>query len=208
MINNITGVDARFQMGVAKTAQSHYSTPIPPILGFKTPKLGLKATLRVNKFKRRDGIVIVGDIDDDYVEVVEEEIDDGNSLDDNVNFFQAMGKRKRKLKYLKECYVIDYIQAPQVRCGLGTQAIKGLAEKAMFDDKIQGRIVTFSAPLCNESSPAQFFYKLGFRFVEQSANEHIKDCLIKNIPDLPAQTGMMYLPKENLQKLLRYGDLF
>ena len=39
-------------------------------------------------------------------------------------------------------------------------------------------------------------------------NERIKDCLIKRIPDIPPQTGMMYLPKLNLNKLLRDGDLF
>ena len=78
----------------------------------------------------------------------------------------------------------------------------------MFDPRIQGRIVTYSAPVWQESSPAIFFYKLGFRFLEPEANKRIQQCIENKTPDLPAQTGMMYLPKANLHKLLRYGELF
>ena len=204
MINNIASVDTSLQQrNVAKTTQSRVSFAIPPILSFKTPFIKEKATLRVKKFKRGDNIAIVGDVDDDYDEIVEEEYDDGSGY----NFFQ-LPPPKRKMKYLKNCYVIDYIQSPKSRCGLGTEAIKQLAEKAMFDNMADGRIVTFSSPVWKESSPALFFYKLGFRFMEKGANEYMEDCLIKKVPDIPPQTGMMYLPKNNLHKLLRYGDLF
>ena len=208
MINNITGVDAHMQrMSVAKTTPSRVGLSMPPVLGFKTRTLNGKAELRVKKFKRSDGIIIVGDIDDDYVDIVEE---DDNSIElpmKNFNFVDYASPKKQT-KYLKDCYVVDYIQSPQARCGLGTEALKGLAEKAMFDPKIQGRIVTYSAPVWQESSPALFFYKVGFRFMEPQANERMKECLIKNIPDLPPQTGMMYLPKAHLHKLLHYGELF
>lgn len=207
MINNITNVDARLtqQMSIAKARPSSVSVSIPPIIGFKTPFLKEKATLRVKKFKRADNIIIAGEIDDDYVDIVEEEIE--SSSTSSYNFFNPTSQ-KRKLKYLKNCYVIDYIQSPKAHCGLGTEAIKGLAEKAMFDSRAEGRIVTFSSPVWRESSPALFFYKLGFRFMEKSANEYMEDCLIKKVPDLPPQTGMMYLPKTHLHKLLRYGDMF
>ena len=207
MINNIATVDTRMQqMSVAKTAPPHVSVPLPPVLSFKTPLFKEKATLRVKKIKRGDNIIIAGEIDDNYVDVVEEEII--TTIDNNsYNFFQPKPET-RKIKYLKNCYIIDYIQSPKVRNGLGTEALKQLAEKAMFDSRAEGRIVTFSAPVCKESSPALFFYKLGFRFMQPSANEYMEECLAKNIPDLPPQTGMMYLPKSNLHKLLRYGDLF
>ena len=78
----------------------------------------------------------------------------------------------------------------------------------MFDEIAQGRIVTFSTPLIQEASPAIFFYKLGFRFTNPASNEFIEECLRKKIPDIPVQTGMMYLPKSRLHKLLRYGELF
>ena len=166
-----------------------------------------KATLRIKKFSRRDNIIIAGIIDDDYVDIIEEEILNESSSNTQ-NFFLPNPAMKKKTKILKDCYVIDYIQSPRQRCGLGTEALKGLAEKAMFDKRAEGRIVTFSSPVWKESSPAQFFYKLGFRFMEEEANNYMEECLIKKIPDIPPQTGMMYLPKKNLHKLLRYGDVF
>ena len=209
MINNISGVNANLQqMNVVKAMPSKTGISLPPILGFRTPIGKGKANLRVKKFKRSDNIIIPGVIDDDYVDIVEE--NDYSGIDDaNQSFtFVNLMPKKKTTRYLKDCYIIDYIQSPQAHCGLGTEALKGLAEKAMFDPKIQGRIVTYSAPVWQESSPALFFYKLGFRFMEPDANERMKECLIKNEPDLPAQTGMMFLPKSQLQKLLHYGEKF
>lgn len=210
MINNITSMDTmRPQMSVAKATPSLSGMSMPAILGFKTPVIGQKATLRTKKIKRSDNIVIVGEIDDDYVDIVEETVNVKRDIDSN--FFssgQIIVPVKHKIKYLKNCYIIDYIQSPKARCGLGSEAIKNLAEKVMFDQKAQGRIVTFSTPIAKESSPALFFYKLGFRFTSPLANEYMEECLKKNVPDIPAQTGMMYLPKSRLHKLLRYGELF
>jgi hypothetical protein len=206
MINNITNVDTHLpQMSVAKSAQSLVSNPLPPILGFKTKKNKGKAELRVKKLTRNDKIVIAGEVEDHYVDIVEVEEDLSNNP--SYNFFNAKPEKKKK-KYLKNCYVIDYIQSPTQGVGLGTEAIRGLVEKAMFDPKAEGRIVTYSSPIWKESSPAQFFYKLGFRFMDPEANKRIAECIAKKMPDLPAQTGMMYLPKANISKLLRYGDVF
>ena len=211
MINNITTMDTRPQLSVAKTTQSLTNVGMPPILGFKTPILNQKALIRVKKIRRGDNILVPGEIEDDYVDIVEVE---RKTDPQNVagNFFThpntVLPPPKRKLKYLKNCYIIDYIQSPKPRCGLGTEAIKQLAEKAMFDSRAEGRIVTFSAPLVKEASPAIFFYKLGFRFTDPEANEIIEKCIKDNMPDIPPQVGMMYLPQSRLQKLLRYGELF
>lgn len=210
MINNITSMDMRPQMSVAKTTASVSSFSMPPILGFKTTPLKEKATIRVKKLKRGDNIAIPGIIDDDYVDVVEETLNLERKPEEG-NFFNNQSfiiPVKRKIQYLKNCYIIDYIQSPKPRCGLGAEAVKALAEKAMFDPKAEGRIVTFSAPLVKESSPAMFFYKLGFRFTSPLANEYMEECLKKKVPDIPVQTGMMYLPKNRLHKLLHYGELF
>ena len=215
MINNITtAVDVRPQIMVSKSTPSLTSMSMPPILGFKTPQLKEKATIRVKKIKRGDNIIIPGEIDDEYVDIVEQEI--SNSKSDNIitggNFFASGGvlapPPKKKLKYLKDCYIIDYIQSPQTGKGQGTEAVKTLAEKAMFDKRADGRIVTFSAPIIKDASPAMFFYKLGFRFTNPSANEYMEECLRNGTNDISPQIGMMYLPKIRLHKLLRYGDLF
>ena len=101
MINNIAGVDARLpQTNVAKATQSRMIFAMPPILSFKTPFIKEKATLRVKKFKRGDNIAIVGDIDDNYVDIVEEDFDDGGGS--AYNFF-PLPPPKKKMKYLKNC---------------------------------------------------------------------------------------------------------
>lgn len=206
MINNITNVDTRLsqQMGIARTTQSHVSIPMPPVLSFKTPFIKEKATLRVKKFKRSDNIIIAGEIEDHYVDIIEENVP---IVGTTYNFFKAPPTTK-KTKYLKNSYIIDYIQSPKVRCGLGTEALKELAEKAFFDTRAEGRIVTFCAPVHQEYSPALFFYKLGFRFMDPEANQYMEECLIKKVPDTPPQKGMMYLPKSNIHRLLRYGEKF
>ena len=121
MINNITTMDLRPQMSVAKATPSVTSMSMPAILGFKTPQLKEKATLRVKKIKRGDNIVIPGEIDDDYVDIVEEEIEYKGKYSqyaDNGgggNFFTSKQSSilytprtyKRKTKYLKNCYIID-----------------------------------------------------------------------------------------------------
>ena len=210
MINIIQSMDTiRPQIQVAKPMASVGGMSMPPILGFKTPPLKEKAILRTKKIKRSDNIAIPGVIDDDYVETVEEIVNLKRDVDSN--FFssgQIIVPVKHEVRYLKNCYIIDYIQSPKQRCGLGSEAIKAFAEKVMFDPKAQGRIVTFSTPVAKESSPALFFYKMGFRFTSPIANEYMEECLRKNVPDIPAQTGMMYLPKARLHKLLRYGELF
>ncbi len=212
MINNISNMDVRPQMAVAKPMASVQSMGMPPILGFKTPPLKEKAKIQVKKVKRGDNLLIPGIIDDDYVDIVEEYVTIKNDNNPQDNFFAAHInnpiKIKRKMKYLKNCYLIDFIQSPKPRCGLGTEAIKNLAEKAMFDTRAQGRIVTYSVPIIKEMSPALFFYKLGFRFTSPEANQYMEECLAKKMPDIPAQTGMMFLPKANLHKLLRYGEMF
>lgn len=223
MINNIASMDMRPQLAaVAKATPSLTSMGMPPILGFKTPEVKEKAIIRVKKIKRGDNIIIPGEIDDDYVDIVEEEIAGarGNTAQPSEysmsggNFFTSptllspTPPPKRRIKYLKHCYIIDYIQSPKPGCGAGTEAIQQLAEKAMFDSRAEGRIVTFSAPLVKEASPAMFFYKLGFRFTDPTANAFMDECLRKNMPDIPAQIGMMYLPKNRLHKLLHYGEKF
>ena len=222
MINNITSMDLRPKMSVAKTTPSLTSMSMPAIIGFKTPQVKEKALIRVKKIKRGDNIVIPGEIDDDYVDIVEEEIEYTGKYKDiqydggGGNFFNSGNVStlftprtyKRKTKYLRNCYIIDYIQSPKPKSGLGTEAVKQLAEKAMFDNRAEGRIVTFSAPVMKESSPALFFYKLGFRFINPESNEVMEECLRANMPDIPPQIGMMYLPKSRLNKLLHYGELF
>ena len=103
MINNIATMDLRPQMAVAKPMASVSSFSMPPILGFKTPPLKEKAIIKVKKVKRGDNIIIPGEIEDDYVDIVEEILPQNNS-----NFFTSQEfvspPIKRQIKYLKNCH--------------------------------------------------------------------------------------------------------
>ena len=93
MINNISNVDTHLQqMSVAKASPSLVSVTTPPILSFKTPFVKEKAILRVKKFKRADNIIIAGEIDDDYVDIVEEEEEVASN---SFNFFKLTPEKKK-----------------------------------------------------------------------------------------------------------------
>ena len=101
MINNISNVDTQIQrMSVAKSMTSHISVATPPILSFSAGFIKEKAILRVKKIKRGDNIAVVGVIDDDYVDSVEEEREVNNS---GYSFFKAEPV-KFKVKYLKNLF--------------------------------------------------------------------------------------------------------
>ena len=120
MINNITTMDLRPQLSVAKASTSLSSMSMPPILGFKTPQLKEKANIRIKKIKRSDNIIIPGVIDEDDVDIVEEDSPNDSGVQSPIvnssggNFFAPSfsptpSTQKRKLKYLKNCYIIEYI---------------------------------------------------------------------------------------------------
>ena len=97
MINNVTGVSASLpQMNVVKAMQSKTGISLPPVLGFKTPIGKGKANLRVKKFKRNDNIALAGEIDDDYVDIVEEnaENEDDGDMNSSFTFVNLMPKKK------------------------------------------------------------------------------------------------------------------
>jgi len=112
-------------------------------------------------------------------------------------------------KYYKDCYELEDILSPERYHGYGTAAIQSLVERSLSDNKTQGRIILNAKVTDGETSPAGFFYKLGFRFTDKVLNHKMKEWLTNN-PDSPISpmiTGVMYLPKENINKVLMYKQL-
>lgn len=110
--------------------------------------------------------------------------------------------------YVKSCFQIDSILSPVRYKGEGTKAVKALVEKAMTDKDTGGRIIIDLKIIDGQTSAAGFFYKLGFRFLETNKNEIMAEWSKgeKNIIS-PKLTGVMYLPKEGIQRLLMYKML-
>ena len=111
-------------------------------------------------------------------------------------------------KYFRTTYLITEIESPVPREGAGTEALQGLVEKSMLDDETQGRVILYQEQCSPEDTSAVFFYKLGFRCAESDSNEILDTVLDKNLTSFELPSGYMYLPKDNIQKLLRYGHLF
>ncbi len=198
-----------------------------PVAGHGSPieeKKKQKAKLKFRKIKASEKLVAPDGIEEEYIY----EVDESNKIsllgnirqclniikgkDTNGNFFLS-GLPEENLplsppKYFNATYLITNIEAPELRKGLGTEAIKGLVEKSIVDDGVDGRVVVYITQLSAEDTSYQFFYKLGFRFVDENVNELVKNELEKEVSELLIPSGYMYLPKSNIQKLLNYGQLF
>ena len=168
------------------------------------------AKIKYHKIKESDKYLVHGNWSEDYaitVEVdnsshkVEEDMTKLMSRYKLITFVKPASKIQKT--YLKSCYKIDLIESPQRYRGAGTKAVLALLEKSLADKETEGRIVVNAEITDGQTSPAGFFYKLGFRFVDKSMNEIMGKWLEKKIEiEAPKLTGMMYLPKQSINKLL------
>lgn len=57
-----------------------------------------------------------------------------------------------------------------------------------------------------KTSPAGFYYKLGFRFANDESNKVMQNWFKTSgrREDSPMETGMMFLPAENIKHCLNY----
>ena len=114
-----------------------------------------------------------------------------------------------KKYYFNNCYELEDIQSPERYSGWGTETMRSLLEMSIQDKDTNGRIIVNAKVTDGETSPVGFFYKLGFRFTDKNLNSQMDDWLRTSPHSCisPMITGMMYLPKENVSKLLMYKCL-
>lgn len=170
------------------------------------------AKIKFHKIKQSNKYSVQGEWNDEYTIKVEcdktnKEIEKNMSaLMNRYRLITFKIPPKQTYTYLKNCYKIDSISAPQRYNGAGTKAIQALLERSLADKDTEGRIVVYAEITDGETSPAGFFYKLGFRFVDASMNDVMEDWVKKNIKtNAPKLTGMMYLPKNHINKLMMYN---
>lgn len=167
------------------------------------------AKIKYRKIKRSDKYTVYGDWKNDYVDEVTVEITNSPEIAELRQKYRLITFKNpvSKTLYLKNCYKIDFIEAPQRYQGAGTKAVKALVERSLADKDTEGRVVVNAEIIDEKTSPAGFFYKLGFRFVDNNQNDKMEAWVReKTILNAPQLTGMMYLPKENINKLLRYKE--
>ena len=170
-----------------------------------------KSTIKYHKIRKHEKYRVKGEIPQDYIsdiKVPKTDVDKLMQLTSKYKLVTFKIPDESHDYYVRSCYQIDYISSPIRYKGEGTKAVKSLLEKSMTDKDTEGRLIVNVKITDNETSSAGFFYKLGFRFIDKSKNNIMKNWLTdeKNILS-PQITGLMYLPKENIQKLLMYRML-
>ncbi|MCM1265402.1 MAG: hypothetical protein NC200_04305 [Candidatus Gastranaerophilales bacterium] len=170
------------------------------------------AKIKFHKVKQSDKYIVTGEWSEDYIVKVKTDA----SKDVEKHMTELMSRYKlitfkapepKINQYLKHCYKLDSIIAPQRYSGAGTKAMQALLERSLADKDTEGRIVLYAEMIDEQTSPAGFFYKLGFRFVDKSMNEIMEKWVAKKIlTDAPKLSGMMYLPKNHINKLMTYSD--
>jgi len=106
---------------------------------------------------------------------------------------------------LKPSYTILHLESHGK--GQGTEAVKDVLRRSLADPKTEGRVTLHASMIDGESSPAGFYYKLGFRFTNVENNEILAKWMKnggrkENAPNL---SGFMYLPTENIKHCLNYN---
>ncbi len=180
----------------------------------KKPEKVQDAKIKFHKIKESDKYTVHGEWAEDYatkieVETSTKELEKNMELMNRYKLITFKMPSKRIITYLKNCYKIDNIEAPERYKGAGTKAVQSVLDRSLADKDTQGRLVVYAEITDGQSSPAGFFYKLGFRFVDKSMNEIMEEWLKKNIEtEAPKITGMMYLPKNHINKLMMYNRNF
>jgi len=170
------------------------------------------AKIKFHKIKQSDKHQVYGAYPEDYIVKIEletssKDIQKSMELMNRYKLITFKLSNKKTYIYLKDCYMIDNLVAPQRYKGAGTKAVQNLLDRSLSDKDTEGRIVVMAEIIDGQTSPAGFFYKLGFRFIDKSQNEIMDKWLIKNIEtEAPKITGMMYLPKQNISKLVMYNS--
>lgn len=108
------------------------------------------------------------------------------------------------IQTIKPSYYISHIFSHQK--GQGTKVIKSIVEKSLNDVRTNGRVTLQADIIDGKSSPAGFYYKLGFRFANNEQNTILQKWLNEGGKKeaAPMLTGFMYLPKENIKHCLNY----
>ncbi len=170
------------------------------------------AKIKFHKIKSTDKHSVQGEWSEDYVYQVEiemssKDVEKNMELMNRYRLITFKIPSKKIYTYLKNCYIIDNIESPQRHKGAGTKAVQSVLDRSIADKDTEGRLIVYAKITDGQTSPAGFFYKLGFRFIDKSMNEIMEKWLIKKIDtDAPKLTGIMYLPKNHINKLMMYNQ--
>ena len=111
---------------------------------------------------------------------------------------------KNQKQFFKPHYYIRELVSN--KSGGGTAAIKCVVRKSLGNPLSQGRVILYSTSIVPGDYSAGFYYKLGFRFVQDEKNKIMQTWFQEDEKRnySPPIDGTMYLPKENIEHCLNY----
>lgn len=170
-----------------------------------------KSNLKFHKVKKHDKYKVSGNLPEDYAsneKVPKTNIENLIKLSSKYKLVSFKLPEESNDYYLTNCYKIDYISSPIRYRGEGTKAIQHLLERSLADKETEGRLIVDVKITDDETSSAGFFYKLGFKFIDERKNIIMQSwAQDKKTVLSPKLTGFMYLPKEKIRKLMMYKIL-
>lgn len=127
-----------------------------------------------------------------------------------VKFKSKKGIQKAQPPHYEDIYVL----LPHYRIdelwsrgkGTGKAAVKNVVLSSLMNPKTKGRVTLDACCIDGKTSPAGFYYKLGFRMPDPYSNEELEQWVKNggNRENAPFLAGIMYLPKENILSCLTY----
>lgn len=119
--------------------------------------------------------------------------------------FPAVPAHMQKEYNFKPHYRIDKLYS--LGKGSGTNAVQKVVRESLFDKETEGRVLVYADCIDGYSYPSGFYYKLGFRFNKSDLNQQFEQWLKTGgkKENAPTVSGMMHLPKENIEHCLNYG---
>ncbi len=102
-------------------------------------------------------------------------------------------------------YYIDKLWASKK--GEGTTMVQSVVLRSLEDAKTSGRVMLDATNIDGQTAPGAFYYKLGFRFTNPASNTLCENWISNGgkFQDAPFLSGLMYLPKENIEHCITYG---
>ena len=156
------------------------------------------------KFSCDEGVAVKGDYPKNYVNIKKIWIDTTpDSYSSTINKTVPAGAGYwETVQMLKPSYFLDYLYS--YGKGQGSLAVKNVVMKSLNNPKTRGRVVLHADIIDGKTSPAGFYYKMGFRFTKSENNKIMADWLKKSgkREDAPMLTGYMYLPSGHINHCL------
>lgn len=102
---------------------------------------------------------------------------------------------------IKPSMEINILRSHKKGIGVGTKLVQEAVKKS-FELGYDGRVVINAISIDGKTSPLAFYYKLGFRSIDDKTNKMIEKYIKKNKTIPQDKSTSMYLPKENIASLL------